>query len=112
MGNRDLAHQPLRILPEYIAAQQDLVSRGYSPKWVLRVVDCADRRSTFLRKGVPWYKSTCPCYEGYWLNGSTGSVQCNSSPSLLPGIHHHIFCSSGDGVAKCPYHSDAFKQNT
>ena len=110
MGNCDLAHQPLKLLPEYEATQRSLIDRGHPAEWVLRIVDPSDPHSTFLKNGGHWYKSNCPSYEGYWLSGCTGSAQCKTAPGLLPGIHHHCFCASEEGISKCPYRPDAQDQ--
>lgn len=106
MGNRDMAHQPL-ILPEYVAVQQDLIARGHggtdNAGWVFETVDPDAPGAIFLKDGKPWYKTTCPHYEGFWLCGYIGSVQCKQVDGLIPSIHWQIFCRTEEGCAKCPY---------
>ena len=60
-----------------------------------------DVGATFLKDGRPWYKSRCPNYEGYWLEGGTGSVQCGSYGGLLPGLMWDTTCKGG--FEKCPF---------
>ena len=48
----------------------------------------------FLKGGKPSYLSKCPKYEGYWLDGGFGAVQCDGA--IFPGHQWYTVCS------KCP----------
>lgn len=93
---------PFRVLPEYEAIMEGLRSRGYGTGWVLALVDPNDFGACFLKKGKPGYIAECPFYEGFWLLGGHGSVQCSNHSGLLPGIHHGCFCAKG--YENCPYY--------
>lgn len=99
----------LMLLPEYQAAKSGLIERGKPWEWMLEVVDTTQTGSAFLKKGKPWYRSDCPYYEGYWLNGGNGAVQCTCASSLLPGIHQLLFCEGK--FEKCPLFSGATEKD-
>ncbi len=86
---------------EYKQVKDDLIEKGRPWEWILKTVDPNDKYAAFLRDGKPWYRSECPNYEGYWLCGGTGSVQCKAAEKMLPGIHHVLFCGKEFGT--CPY---------
>lgn len=58
------------------------------------VLDTSHQYASFLKGGKPGYLSKCPKYEGYWLLGGRGAVQC--AGDLLPGKQWYEVCS------KCP----------
>ena len=72
-----------------------------------KIVDKAESGSVFLKLGKPWYLSKCPNYEGYWLNGSIGSVQCGLYAELFPGVHQHLFCAKN--CENCPVRKEKEK---
>lgn len=78
-----------------IMAQEkaQLQSRGMLAAWIQKTVDVNAEGAQFLKNGGSSYKSSCPCYSGFWLNGGIGSVQCSSCSSLLPGIAWYLICS-------------------
>lgn len=95
-------NQEYLLLPEYQATRQYLISQGRPWEWILKTVDIHSSGACFLKKGKPCYQSECPFYEGFWLDGGTGSVQCSASDMLLPSLHHHHFCRTPEGCEKCP----------
>lgn len=95
-------NQEYLLLPEYQATRQYLIEHRRPWEWILETVDPHAYGSIFLKNGRPWYQSECPYYQGYWLHGGTGSVQCGANSELLPGLHHHHFCRTPEGCEKCP----------
>ena len=73
-------------LPGFAEAKAHLEERGFPSAWITDVVDPTEKHAFFNKNGRPWYKSQCMHYEGYWLHGGTGSVQCRACESLLPGL--------------------------
>lgn len=89
------------VLPEYQQVMDDLTRRGFQNTWVTKTVDTNKSGACFLKKGKSGYKADCPHYDGYWLLGGTGSVQCARCSNLLPGIHLNLFCQKNP--SSCPY---------
>ena len=78
---------------DFTEEKRGLESRGYPSAWVDEVVDRNNKYAVFEKDGKPHYKSQCPCYEGYWLLGGLGSVQCAAHDGLIPGLQWDKFCS-------------------
>lgn len=78
-----------------------LKAKGLPAGWPTETVDRERFGAVFEEKGDPHYRSQCPKYEGYWLLGGTGSVQCSASDELLPGIVWYEVCCKEYG--HCPY---------
>ena len=72
--------------------------------WSKETVDPADPFARFLPKGKPWYKSECPYYQGYWVHGGIGSVQCAMVDHLIPGLRWYLIC--GKRHEKCPFNPE------
>ena len=89
------------VLPGFAEAKRHLEETGHPSTWITEVVDTSNKYATFLKDGRPWYRSQCPNYEGYWLEGCTGSVQCGSYGGLLPGLMWDTTCKGG--FEKCPF---------
>lgn len=83
----------------------DLRAKGRPAEWPAKVVDPSENGTVYLPEGKPWYKSVCSCYEGYYLCGGTGSVQCRTAGELLPGIVWYQVCSKE--YHKCPFHKES-----
>lgn len=88
-------------LPGFKEAIAGLEKRGRLTGWVTEIVDKENPDALFLKKGKPWYKSECPCFEGYWLDGGIGSVQCSVHEGLIPGLMWQNTCRVS--FEKCPY---------
>lgn len=78
-----------------------LAAKGLPATWPTEVVDPSDFGACYLPGGKPWYRSECPCYDGYYLSGGIGSVKCNAAGELLPGSVHHYICKKE--YEKCPF---------
>ena len=80
---------------------RDLEARGKVTTWVTKVVDPGEFGSVFEEMGKPHYRSGCPSYEGYWLHGGTGAVQCRAAGELLPGVVWYNICEKRHDT--CPF---------
>ena len=83
-----------------------LIAKNLPANWPTMVVDPSGEFVQYLPGGKPWYKSDCPCYEGYYLCGGCGSVRCRTAGELLPGIVWDNVCSKEH--KNCPF----YKENT
>lgn len=79
--------------PGFEKVKADLEAKGRPWEWILKTVDAKSATAVYLPAGKPWYKSECPAYEGIWLDGGTGSVQCSAVSNLLPSLQHLLYCS-------------------
>ena len=86
--------------PGFEKSRQYLKSCGAPYEWIDYVVDPTNPYAKFLKNGKPGYLSQCPDYQGYWLLGGRGSVQCAASAQLIPGLHWYITCSQN--YENCP----------
>lgn len=77
-----------------------IASKGYKSDWVDQTIDPKHPGVVFLKNGKFGYKSNCPNYEGYYLCGGFGSVQCKRG-GLMPGAIANDLCYSQK--KKCPY---------
>lgn len=84
--------------------EDDLIRRGRPCGWVSKIVDPSQKYAYFRAHGKPSYTSSCPHYQGFWLDGGCGSVQCALHSGLMPGIIWDEVCSR-DGGASCPLKS-------
>ena len=91
----------LWALPGFAEARKYLKRRGRPCGWIDEVVDKDEPAAQFMKAGNPNYCSECPEYEGFWLDGCIGSVQCRSVPFLIPGFHWYKTC--GETPGRCPF---------
>lgn len=87
--------------PEFRQAYDKLRASGHPADWLLQSVDPDLPTAMFIKGGKPWYLSQCSHYEGYWLDGHIGSVQCKNVAHLLPGHFWYSFCK--EKYEACPY---------
>lgn len=78
-----------------------LNTKGLPTEWPTRVADPKDKHVFYHPKGKPWYESSCHCYEGYYLGGSSDAVKCSASRELLPGTVWYTMCQKGH--ENCPF---------
>ena len=79
-----------------------LNDKGLPATWPEMVVDKEAFGAVFENEGKPHYRSQCPHYEGYWLLGGIGSVQCKAEGELIPGLAWYAVCSKG--YEQCPFY--------
>lgn len=83
---------------------EHLIAKGLRAEWPTQVVDPCGEFVSYLPQGKPWYKSDCPCYEGYYLAGGAGTVRCRTAGELLPGVVWYEVCSKD--YCKCPFYKE------
>lgn len=88
------AAQTLDVNQILLQEKEKLQSRGRLAAWIERIVDVNSESAQFLKSGGSSYRSICPCYLGFWLDGGIGSVNCSASVSLLPGIIWYLVCNN------------------
>ena len=81
--------------------ENGLKQKGRPFGWVSRNVDTSEKARIFCPHGGHHNRSSCPHYEGFWLSGGIGSVQCALSKELLPGIIWNEVCKCNGGES-CP----------
>ena len=84
--------------------KQGIESRGYRSEWVSKVPK-VDEYTPFLQKGkskhgIKCYLSDCPHYNGIYLCGGAGALDCNLVSERLPGIIKDLHCTKEHD--KCP----------
>ncbi len=94
-------HELSELPPEFQKAVDHLKSKGMPSGWLLKAVNPRSPTAIFLKGGRLGYLSPCPQYEGFWLSGGYGSVQCKAVEDLLPGYFWYAFCSKE--CSKCPH---------
>lgn len=100
LENRSIKHGKKWDLPGFSEARSRLEEARKNPCWIDEVVDPTENDAVFVKNGKPWYKSNCPEYDGFWICGGIGSVQCKVHDGLIPGLHFHLTC--GKNPEKCP----------
>lgn len=90
-------------LPGFAEAKRHLKETGHPSTWITKLVDTSDKYAKFLKDGRPWYRSQCPHYQGYWLEGCRGSVQCGSYGGLLPDLMWDTTCKGK--FEQCPFYT-------
>ena len=95
-------HDGLWDLPGFAEARVYFHRRGLTGTWVDTVIDPSDKWACFERPGKSYYRSECPAFEGFWLDGGCGSVQCRNVPFLVPGLHWDNTCSKNPEL--CPFY--------
>lgn len=81
--------------------ENGLKQKGRPFGWVSKIVDTSEKYSIYCPHGGHHNRSSCPHYEGFWLSGCIGSVQCALSKELLPGIVWNEVCKCNGGES-CP----------
>ena len=72
-------HDGLWDLPGFAEAREYFHRRGLTGAWVDTVIDPSDKWACFERPGKSYYRSECPAFEGFWLDGGSSA---ETSPSL------------------------------
>ena len=88
-------------LPGFAEARERLRKDGRPSEWIDQTVDPQSPYALFEKDGKPNYKCNCPEYEGFWLDGGIGSVQCRAHDGLLPGLHFELTCRKD--FEMCPF---------
>lgn len=99
-----MATQPIDFLtlPGFAEAKKRLEETGHPSAWITKVVDPTEKDAFFHKNGRYRHKSPCEHYEGHWLLGCIGSVQCDACESLLPGLMWDTTCK--EKFENCPFY--------
>jgi len=99
-------------LPGFAEAKRRLEGAGRPSAWITELADTLNKCAVFLKDGRPGYRSQCPNYEGYWLDGGTGSVQCGAYGGLLPGLMWSTACRGdlSNVHCSCPLTEEAWAE--
>lgn len=81
-----------------------LKSKGLPHEWPLEVPDLQDPGTLKVVKTARSYKSPCPYYEGMWLCGGIGGVECAAAGELVPGHAWYAVC--GENHTSCPFYKE------
>ena len=80
----------------------NLKRKGLPCEWPTEVVNPENVFALKAKVTAGCYKSNCPHYEGYWLHGGAGSVECAAAGELLPGVVWYETCSKRH--EECPFY--------
>lgn len=92
---------------EELGIQKDidyLKSKRLPHEWPIHVVDLANPATLKATAVAGLYKSQCQHYDGFWLCGGTGSVECATAGELLPGNVWYNVCSKK--YRQCPFYRE------
>lgn len=96
--------EDLRNLPEYVREEMLLKTRGKPTEWMYQTAE-PGKYTAFLKDGKPGYKSECPFYDGYYLDGSHGGTSCNACGGMiLFGLHYYLVCKKNH--ENCPFYKE------
>ena len=62
-----------------------------------------------MKVGYTPYPSKCPFYEGYWLDGGSGGIECRLKENLISGREYIERCYEGGiwkGHTYCSYYRE------
>ena len=82
----------------------NLKAKGLPHEWPMKVGDKSCPYTLKAAETASCDKSQCPHYDGYWLHGGTGSVECRAAGELIPGVVWHCVCSKD--FTKCPFYRE------
>ena len=94
----------LNAMPLFLQYEKEVQARG--PKTArTRVTADPDKQYVYFQKnGKLCYKSDCPDYDGYWIDGLHGAVVCKQVDFLLPGVILELYCRNN--CDECPLHKE------
>ena len=94
----------LNAMPKFLEYEADVRARGPQTAKVRATAD-PDKPFVFFEKnGRFGYRSDCPDYGGYWLDGVHGAVVCKQVDFLLPGVILELYCRYH--CNECPLHNE------
>jgi len=94
----------LDAMPAFLDFEKDVQARGPKTARTRATANPEDPYTFFEKNGKLCYKSDCPHYDGYWLDGLHGAVICKQTEFLLPGIILELYCRYHCG--ECPLHEE------
>ncbi len=82
----------LDAMPRFLNHENSLMPRDPRATPIRSPAEPAQPLVFFEKNGKLCYRSACPHYRGYWLDGLNGAVVCNQVDFLLPGIVLELYC--------------------
>lgn len=101
MGNKYTSVEAvLADMTKLHQAELNMLQRGFGAEWMRKVANPADKNTFLIKNGKLGYRSRCPAYKGYYLDGIYGATACANINFLLPGIIQSLYCDASP--EKCP----------
>ena len=94
----------LNTMPLFLDFEKDVQARGLKTAQTRMTANPDDKYTFFEKNGKLCYKSDCPHYSGYWLDGRFGAVVCKQVEFLLPEIILELYCRHH--CSECPLHEE------
>lgn len=98
----------IKLLKEEINEfKKSLIKDKFQEKYVNWVDEkpIISKNNTFLKDGVGQtkfeVKSSCPYYNGYYINSHLGAIDCSLVDNPLPSVVYDIRCSK-ENCEECP----------
>ena len=82
----------LNDMPRFLEFESSLKSRNPRATPIRSTADPNKPYVFFKKNGKLCYRSDCPDYGGYWLDGLYGAVACKQVDFLLPGVILELYC--------------------
>ena len=94
----------LDAMPRFLEHENSLKPGDQRATPIRSAADPTQPLVFFEKNGKLCYRSACPHYRGYWLDGLNGAVVCNQVDFLLPGIVLELYCRNYHN--ECPLHTE------
>ena len=85
-------------------AIDNLKERGFPHEWPMYVPDPENPATLKATATKNNYKSQCPYYQGYWLCGGIGGVECEAAGEIIPGNAWYTLCEKKH--TQCPFYKE------
>ena len=94
----------INAMPRFLEFESSLPQKHSKATPIRSVADPNKPFVYFEKNGRLCYKSECPHYDGYWLDGVSGAVICKQLDFLLPGVILELYCRNH--CDECPLHDE------
>ena len=94
----------LNDMPRFLEFESSLKSRNPRATPIRSTADPNKPYVFFEKNGRLGYRSDCPDYGGYWLDGVHSAVVCKQVDFLLPGVILELYCRYH--CNECPLHKE------
>ena len=82
----------LNDMPKFLEFESSLKSGNPRATPIRSTADPNKPYVFFEKNGRLGYRSDCPDYSGYWLDGVHSAVVCKQADFLLPGVILELYC--------------------
>ena len=94
----------LNDMPRFLEFESSLKPRDSRATPIRSTADPNKPYVFFEKNGRLGYRSDCPDYDGYWLDGVHSAVVCKQVDFLLPGVILELYCRYH--CNECPLHKE------